>query len=62
MVERIGSWQDNNLQIRIAREAVKLLNYYINNGISFNQETTLSGKTIIKNIITAKPQDCHRYL
>jgi predicted ABC-type ATPase len=54
MVERIGSWQDSNLQIKTAREAVKLLNYYINNGISFNQETTLSGKSIIKNMITAK--------
>lgn len=37
MVERLGSWQDNNLQMSIAREAVKLLNYYINNEISFNQ-------------------------
>lgn len=59
MVERIGSWQDNNLQIRIAREAVKLINYYINSGISFNQETTLSGKTIIKNINTAKSKGYH---
>ncbi len=54
MVERIGSWQDNNLQIKTAREAVKLLNHYISNEISFNQETTLSGKTIIKNMIAAK--------
>jgi predicted ABC-type ATPase len=54
MLERIGSWKDNNLQIKIAREAVKLLNYYINNEISFNQETTLSGKSIVNNIITAK--------
>lgn len=37
MVERLGSWQDNNLQMSIAREAMKLLNYYINNEISFNQ-------------------------
>lgn len=59
MVERIGSWQDNNLQIRTAREAVKLLNYYIHTGISFNQETTLSGKTIVKNIITAKSKGYH---
>jgi len=59
MVERIGSWRDNNLQIRIAREAVKLLNYYINNGISFNQETTLSGKTIVRNIITTKSKGYH---
>lgn len=38
---------------------MKLLNYYINNGISFNQETTLSGKTIVKNIITSKSKGFH---
>ncbi|MBN1040475.1 MULTISPECIES: zeta toxin family protein [Clostridium] len=54
MVAIIGSWQDNNLQIKCAREAVKLIKYYIENGISFNQETTLSGKSIIKNIKKAK--------
>lgn len=54
MVVRIGSWKDNNLQIRCAREAIKLINYYIKNDISFNQETTLSGKSIIKNIKKAK--------
>lgn len=54
MVERVGSWQDNNLQIKMAREAIRLINHYLNNGISFNQETTLSGKSIIKNIKNAK--------
>lgn len=54
MVARIGSWRDNNLQIKCAREAIKLINYYIENNISFNQETTLSGKSIIKNIKKAK--------
>lgn len=34
-------------RVKIAREAVKLLKYYISNEISFNQETTLSGKSII---------------
>ena len=47
MVARIGSWQDNNIQIKCAREAVKLIKKYILEGISFNQETTLSGKSII---------------
>ena len=47
MVSRIGHWQDNNLQIKCAREAVKLIKKYIVEGISFNQETTLSGKSII---------------
>lgn len=54
MVARIGSWKDNNLQMKCAREAVKLIKQYILKGISFNQETTLSGKSIIKNIKIAK--------
>ncbi|AQR96173.1 ATPase [Clostridium saccharoperbutylacetonicum] len=54
MVERIGSWKDNNLQIRVGREAVKMIDYYIKNDISFHQETTLSGKSIIKNMKKAQ--------
>ena len=54
MVARVGSWKDNNLQIKCAREAVKLINYYIKNDIPFNQETTLSGKSIVRNIKKAK--------
>ncbi|MBC2579205.1 zeta toxin family protein [Clostridium sp. DJ247] len=54
MVARIGSWRDNNLQIKCAREAVKLISYYIKNNVSFNQETTLSGKSITRNIEKAK--------
>lgn len=54
MVAKIGSWKDNNLQMKCAREAVKLIKKYIKEGISFNQETTLSGKSIIKNIKLAK--------
>ncbi|NSB16088.1 putative ABC-type ATPase [Clostridium beijerinckii] len=33
MVARIGSWQDNNLQIKAGREAVKMIDYYIKNYI-----------------------------
>ncbi|URZ06113.1 zeta toxin family protein [Clostridium felsineum] len=54
MVARIGSWKDDNLQIKCAREAIKLIKKYISEGISFNQETTLSGKSIVKNIRLAK--------
>ncbi|WP_286905868.1 zeta toxin family protein [Clostridium sp. UBA1652] len=54
MVARIGSWKDNNLQMKCAREAIKLVKQYILEGISFNQETTLSGKSIIRNIKVAK--------
>ncbi len=54
MVARIGSWKDNNIQVKCAREAVKLIKKYINEGISFNQETTLCGRSIISNIKLAK--------
>ena len=40
--------------LKCAREAVKLIKEYISEGISFNQETTLTGRSIIKNIINAK--------
>ena len=48
MVARIGSWKDNNLQMKCTREAVKLIKSYISEGISFNQETTLqsSGQSV----------------
>lgn len=54
MVARVGSWRDKSLQLRCAREAVKLIKEYLTNGTSFNQETTLCGKSIIRNINIAK--------
>ncbi|WP_461207588.1 zeta toxin family protein [Clostridium sp. DL1XJH146] len=54
MVVKLGSWKDNNIQLKCGREAVKLINYYLANNISFNQETTLSGSSIVKNIRKAK--------
>lgn len=42
------------IQIKCARKAAKLIKQYILQQISFNQETTLSGKSIIKNIKFAK--------
>ncbi len=36
------------------RKEVKLLNQYLSEGISFNQETTLCEKAILKNIRKAK--------
>ena len=47
MVARIGSWKDTNLQVKCAREAVRLIKRYLEEGISFNQETTLCGNSII---------------
>lgn len=50
MVAKLGSWKDNKLQFKVGREAVKLIKYNIEKGIIFNQETTLSGKSIITDI------------
>ena len=54
MVKALGPWQDDNLQLLCAREAVKLIREYFTSGISFNQETTLSGNSIVNNIKKAK--------
>ncbi|MEG0005544.1 MAG: zeta toxin family protein [Peptostreptococcaceae bacterium] len=54
MVAGLGSWEDNSLQIKCAREAALFIRKYFEEGISFNQETTLTGRSIIKNIIDAK--------
>jgi len=59
IVALIGSWKDVNLQMKSAREAVKLINGYISQKISFNQETTLSGRSILKNIKIAKENGYH---
>ena len=54
--ENNGNWRDLSDQSNAMREAVKRIKYYIENGISFNQETTLTGSSIISNIRKAKNQ------
>ncbi len=54
IVRRIGRW-DNSRDVSIAgREAVNKIKEYFENRVSFNQETTLCGNSIIKNIEKAK--------
>ncbi len=38
-----GDWRDNTQQFNAMREAVNRINRYITEGVSFHQETTLSG-------------------
>ena len=38
-----GDWRNKTQQLSSMREAVIKINYYIKEGISFNQETTLAG-------------------
>ena len=49
-------WRDSAAQARAGREAVRLIRSYLAADISFNQETTLSGRSIMKNISRARSQ------
>lgn len=54
IVRNIGSWK-NQKDVSVAgRKAVRMIREYFSNGISFNQETTLCGKSILRNIWKAK--------
>jgi len=54
LVAEQGSWRDTLLQIKAGRSAMELINRYIEKKVSFHQETTLPGVTIIKQIKKAK--------
>jgi len=47
-------WNNPKVQMESARIAVKLLRDCLNGDTSFNQETTLAGRTVISNIKLAK--------
>ena len=40
--------------MNVGRTAVKRLKHYIEDGVSFNQETTLCGNSILNNIAKAR--------
>lgn len=54
--EKGGDWKDSIEQAIAMKEAVRRINEYLKKGISFNQETTLTGNSIINNIKKAKQQ------
>ena len=54
IVRKIGDWKNNSNQIRAAKIAINLRNDCLQHGKSFNEETTLTGKTILKTIDKAK--------
>ena len=47
-------WRNPATQIEASKIAVKLIRDCINNGVSFNQETTLTGNFVIRSIEKAK--------
>lgn len=54
IVKKIGNWKNNSDQIRAAKIAINLRNECFQYDKSFNEETTLTGKTILKTINKAK--------
>ena len=54
IVRKIGDWKNNSDQIKAAKIAINLRNDCLQHGKSFNEETTLNGKTILKTIDKAK--------
>ena len=54
IVKQFGDWNNDLDVFKAGKQAVKMINEYFNNGITFNQETTLCGNNILKNIKKAK--------
>lgn len=54
IVRGIGDWKNQKDVYAAGKIAVKTIKQYFADGISFNQETTLCGKSILKNIQRAK--------
>lgn len=54
IVRKMGKWEDVDLQMRAGIIAVRKIREYFDNGVSFNQETTLCGHAIMNNIQKAK--------
>ena len=54
IVREIGDWRNNSDQLKAAKMAINLRNECFLCGKSFNEETTLTGKSILKTIDRAK--------
>jgi predicted ABC-type ATPase len=54
IVRSFGDWRNPDDVGKAGKMAIKKIDAYFNEGISFNQETTLCGKSIIANILRAK--------
>jgi predicted ABC-type ATPase len=57
LVANGGGWRNMSDVYKAMRDSIKTVDKYFTENISFCHETTLSGKTIIKNIQKAKAAD-----
>lgn len=56
IVKELGDWKNVTDVMRAGKIAVKRIDEYFSQGISFNQETTLCGHSIFRNMQRAKQQ------
>ncbi len=54
IVKQFGDWNNISDTFKAGKQAVKMINDFFDKGITFNQETTLCGNNILKNIKKAK--------
>lgn len=54
ILKNLGDWRDASLSAKAGKEAVYRIKDYFKRGCSFNQETTLCGHSILRNIKRAK--------
>lgn len=54
IIREFGKWDNFSDVMKAGKIAIERINQFIAEGITFNQETTLCGKSIIKNIRKAK--------
>lgn len=62
IVREFGDWKNHQDQVKAARKAVELRKNCFKEERSFNEETTLCGKTILKQIEIAKEKGYKIYL
>ena len=54
IVRTFGDWKNLRDIISAGKSALEKISQYLSEGVTFNQETTLCGKTVMKNILYAK--------
>lgn len=55
----MGSWKDTLIQVRAGRDALRRINSCIERRVSFHEETTLPGATVMRYIRTAHEAGFH---
>jgi len=54
IVSTLGDWKDSNIQFQAGKQAVKEIKACLASKISFHQETTLAGQTLLHTVKIAK--------